>query len=311
MPKQPTILRKLGRLLVVNWPIKLTALILAAALWAATASQEPTTQLVQVALEIQPPEGRALRRSLPNVQALFAGSTRELIKLFAQPPVIRKEIPDTVQDSEYIVELDLTDILVTQGANVTPQDVQPRMITVQLDELAQRTVPVVPRVTVRPDSGFGLYTGIAVAPSSLLVRGPEVRVSTMNALYTLPLEISGVRQPVRRSLPIDTTGLAPVRLSRYSVDVSADVGPVSTRTLSQVPVEIRSNRGGRWAAIPPAVSLTIRGPSARIAGIGPDSLGVVAMAVGSAREQVVALNIIAPPGISARPTPDSVIIRRR
>ncbi|MFQ6045711.1 MAG: hypothetical protein ACE5PT_05030 [Gemmatimonadales bacterium] len=291
--------------------MKLTAVLLAAVLWAATAAQEPTTQLVQVALEVQPPEGRALRRSLPYVQALFAGSTRELIKLFAHPPVIRKEIPDTVQGSEYIVELDLADLVVTGDANVTPQDVQPRMITVQLDALAQRTLPVVPRVRVRPDSGFGLYTGIAVAPSSLLVRGPEIRVSTMNALYTLPLEITEVRQPVRRSLAIDTTGLAPVRLSRYSVDVSADVGPISTRTLSQVPVEVRSERGRRWSPTPSVVTLMLRGATARLAGIDPDSVSVVAMVVGSAREQVVPLSVIAPPGISARPVPDSVVVRRR
>jgi hypothetical protein len=303
-------LEALRKLVVTNWPIKLTALVLSAVLWAATAAQEPTTQLVGVTLEVRPPEGRALRRSLPAVQALYAGSTRELIKLYAEPPVIRKTIPDTVDGSEYTIELSVTDLTVAGDANVTARDVQPQLIAVQLDKLAQRSVPVVPRVTVRPDSGFALFTGIAVAPSSLIVRGPEVRVSRLDALYTLPLEIARVTQPVQRSIAIDTTGLAPVRLSRYAVEVSADVGPISTRTLSQVLVEVRSDRRGRWSSSPDAVTVTVRGATARLARLLPDSISVVALVGGREREQTIRLNVIAPPGITARAVPDSVVVRR-
>lgn len=311
MPTLPAALSRLRTLAVTNWPIKLTALVLSAVLWAATAAQEPTTQLVGVTLEVQPPEGRALRRSLPPVQALFAGSTRELIKLYAQPPVIRKTIPDTVDGSEYTLELSPTDLTVADDANVTAQDVQPRMILVQLDNLAQRSLPVVPRVTVRPDSGFALYTGIAVAPSSLIVRGPEVRVTGLDALYTIPLEITGVTQPVRRSIEIDTTGITPVRLSRYAVEVSVDVGPVTTRTLDSVPVELRASRRTRWSATPDAVTVTLEGATARLARITLDSISVVAAVVGSARLQTVGINVISPTGITARATPDSVVVRRR
>jgi YbbR domain-containing protein len=225
--------------------------------------------------------------------------------------VIRKTIPDTVDGSEYTLELSLTDLTVPSDVNVTAQDVQPRMISVQLDNLAQRSLPVIPRVTVRPDSGFALYTGIAVAPSSLIVRGPEVRVTGLDALYTLPLEITEVTQPVRRSIAIDTTGLAPVRLSRYAVEVSADVGPVTTRTLDDVPVELRVPRRTRWSATPEAVTVTLEGPTARLARITFDSISVVAAVTGSARLQTVGISVISPAGITARAAPDSVVVRRR
>jgi len=57
--------------LVVNWPAKLTALLLSGVLWAAVAAEEPTTQLVPVTLVVQPPPGRTLKGTLPSVQAVY------------------------------------------------------------------------------------------------------------------------------------------------------------------------------------------------------------------------------------------------
>src|SRR5262245_12402035 len=69
-----------------NWPMKLTALALAAVLWAAVAAEEPSTQRVAITLRVTAPEGRPLTRSLPTIHGVFAGPARELLKLYASPP---------------------------------------------------------------------------------------------------------------------------------------------------------------------------------------------------------------------------------
>lgn len=296
--------------LVTNWPIKLTSLALAAVLWAAVAAEEPTTQLVPVNLLVEPPEGRALTRPLPQVKALYAGSARELIKLYGTPPVITAVIPDTLTGSTYALELSPGELKLAQSADVKAQDVQPRRIEVTLDAVSHRTVPVVSRVTIRPDTGFAVVGGLALSPSSLLVRGPDAVVARIEAVTTVPLEITAVRGPVRRSVAIDTESLGVAQVSKREVEVSAEIEAVSERALLNVPVALRGDRTA-WMVDPAQVLVTVRGPAARVAQLSKDSVAVVAQPTGAGRRETVRLTVMAPPGIEATATPDTVRVQRR
>ena len=296
--------------LVTNWPIKLTSLALAAVLWAAVAAEEPTTQLVPVTLIVEPPEGRALTRPLPPVKALYAGSARELIKLYATPPVITAVIPDPLAGSSYVLELFPNDLKLAEDAAVKAQDVQPRRIEVELDAVSRRLVPVVSRVTIKPDTGFAVVGGVAFSPSSVLVRGPDAVVSGIEAATTVPLEITAVRGPVRRRVPIDTGSLGVAQVSQREVEVSAEVEAVSERALLEVAVTVRADRGS-WVADPPAVIVTVRGPAMRVAQLGKDSVAVLAVPSGAARRETVRLMVVTPPGIDATAIPDTVQLQRR
>ena len=296
--------------LINNWPIKLTSLALAAVLWAAVAAEEPTTQLVPVTLMVEPPEGRALTRPLPQVKALYAGSARELIKLYGTPPVITAVIPDTLTGQTYALELVPGELKLAQKANVQAQDVQPRHIEVTLDAVSRRTVPVVSRVTVRPDTGFAVVGGLALSPSSLLVRGPDAVVARIESVTTVPLEITAVRGPVRRNVPIDTDGLGVAQVSKREVEVSAEIEAVSERALLDVPVAVRGDRN-TWIVDPPTVLVTLRGPAARVARLSKDSVTVVAQPTAGGPRQTVRLSLLTPPGIDATARPDTVKIQRR
>lgn len=308
--KSQSLARRIRGLIFTNWPIKITAIVLAGILWAATAAQEPATDLVDVRLEVQPPPGRALAAELPPVKALYAGRTRELIKLYAQPPVVSKQLPDTLTGSVYLLELSLADLTVVDNADVAPQDIQPRTISVQLDDVFERTVPVVPRVSVVPDSGYEQFGGIAVVPGSVIVRGPRELVRATDELFTLPLELVAATEPATQTVPIDTSALGILRLSHSEVQVSVDVDAVSDQVVMGVPVVVRSERGGEWIADPPAVMVTVHGRRARLDQITRDSIRVVAEITGVQRRVVVELEVIPPAGMTVWATPDSATIRR-
>ncbi len=297
--------------LVTNWPIKLTSLALAAVLWAAVAAEEPTTLQVPVTLLVEPPEGRALTRPLPPVKALYAGSARELIKLYASPPFITIAIPDTVTGSAYLLDLSPGDLKLHGGASVRAQDIQPRRVEVALDAVASRTVPVTPRVTIRADTGFAIVGGVALSPNSLTVRGPDGVVAQVSSVSTVPLEIAGVRGPVRRVVAIDTSSLGVAQVSRREVEVAADVQAVSERVLVSVPVEVRGERAGGWVVDPPTVLVTVRGPARRVALLTRDSVAVVLFPTATGRRETAKLSVVTPPGIEASTTPDTVHVQRR
>jgi hypothetical protein len=303
--------RRVRTWIVTEWSIKLTALILATVLWAAVAAEEPTTQLVPVVLDVAAPAGRAITGPLPQILALYAGTRRELLKLAGSPPVIHVSLPDSVSGSSYTMNLSPTDLAGAANANVSVQDVQPRVITIPLDDVVQRTVRVVHRITVVPDSGFEQFGGIAVTPSSVAVRGPEDVVAGVTELYTVPLELTGVTEPVSRRVALDTTGIAGAHLATPDVQVTVDVGPVSERVLMGIPVTLPRDRAGNWESDPPAVIVTVRGRSGRLARLTRDSVEVVALIQDGDAEQVAQLDVLAPPGMSATVTPDTAFVRRR
>ena len=120
------------RAFLADWPIKLTALILAVLLWAMVQAREPTTQLVTVSLVVEPPHGRALADPLPRVRALYAGPAHELLKLLDSPPMITKILPDSGQGPMFTLELAPDDLVLLTDAEVAAQDIQPRRVQVRL-----------------------------------------------------------------------------------------------------------------------------------------------------------------------------------
>ena len=303
------VLRARNRI-VENWPIKITALVLAAIVWAAVAAQEPTTQLIAVDLEVEPPSGRTRTSQLPTVQVLYSGTARELLKLYAQPPVIRKVLPDTISGSSYTIDLEVSDLLVPDDAAVRAQRIEPRSFTIQLDDVVERTVPVAAQVVIRPDSGYELFGDIGVTPGTVTVYGARAELNGVDTVYTESRSFDRAREPISASVAIDTTLVGAVRLSHTTVEISADVASISERVLLGVPVVIRSDQAGPWSSYPPAVIVTVRGRATRIAELTRDSVGVQALFSGDPSDSIAVLQVTAPAEIRAWASPDTVVIRR-
>jgi len=301
-------IRKVRDWVVENWPVKLTALVLATVLWAVVAAQETTTQLVPVTLEVQPPEGRGFTSELPQVQARYAGTLRELIKLYESPPTIRKSIPDTITGTSYTVELGPGDLETIENANVVAQEVQPHEITITLDDVVQRSIRVVSRVRIVPDSAHARFGDIIVLPSTVTARGPEALVGEIRSISTITLDTGKVRSPLTLTVPLDTSGLGAVRVEPASVQVSAEIGLVGEQVIMGVAVSLP---GPEWESSPSAVIVTVRGPSGRVINLTRDSVRVVARPNETAAESRVPLRVMPLPGITARVRPDSATVRRR
>jgi hypothetical protein len=289
-----------------NWPIKVTALALSAMLWAAVAAQEPATQLVPVRLSIEPPPGRALTQPPPEVQALFTGTAREIFKLYSDPPVVKKVIPET-RASRVAVEISPQEIKLTTDAAVTVQDIQPRQFELYLDSIDIRSVPVEVRVVVRPEDGFALMGSVRAVPETVSVVGPVTLTRDVASVPTVADTIRGVRQPINRPVRLDTTGLRVVAPQVREVNIVANIMEIVTRVLANVPVTVA---GEDWTVDSPTVLVTVEGPSARVGLLTADSVVVTARPMGSSDTLKVRLAVRPPPGITAWATPDSVTATR-
>lgn len=302
--------RKLRDLLLANWPIKVTALVLATVLWAVVAAEETTTQLVPVDLDIDPPLGRTFTSELPEIQALYGGSLRDLLRLYETPPIIRKVIPDTLTGSTFTMRLTTDDLGLVENADVRAQEIVPNTITVQLDDFLQKKIPLVANASLATDSGYEVFGEVQVSPDSVTLRGPEALVRAIESLSTVAVNREGLTDAFRQVVAVDTAGLGVVRVLPSEVELTADIGAVSEHILMGVAVNVPGMQG-TWESVPSAVIVTVRGPSSRVVQFTRDSVRVVARPSLTESEEVVQLEIVVPPGITAQVTPDTATVRRR
>src|SRR3954464_9347818 len=94
--------------------LKLTAVFLAVVLWFVVNAKEPEIQLVTVRFTPVLDSSLVLRDRLPQVQAIVAGSPKQLIKLASGLPTIRREITADAPDT-LVIDLRPEDVILPDG----------------------------------------------------------------------------------------------------------------------------------------------------------------------------------------------------
>ena len=207
-------------ILTRNWPLKLAALALAVILWVFVAAEETTSQLVAVQVDLELPPDLALAAPVPAVRALVTGPGRELIKLYASPPVIRASLAPGALPPHWRLAITPSDVQVSRAARVNIQDIEPRSIVIDIDRVVQRDVRVSLRGVLEAESGFAIAKPIVIAPATVRVSGPRSRVMETDSVVTEPVEIRGVTGPFERTVAIDTASVPLLRLAPREVVVS-------------------------------------------------------------------------------------------
>lgn len=302
---------KVAQLVVRNWPLKLAAVFFAIMLYVAVAAQQPLTQTFAMRLEIAVPPGRTVKEQPAGVQVVITGRGTEMMKLRSLPRTIRKAIPDTFSASVWRTTLQNSDVDIPKGTDVQVADVRPREIEVVLDSVARKEVRVVPLVRVEAESGY-VVRGLSLTPSVAHLVGPGPLLARIDSVLTVPTVISSVNGPFLRTIPVDTAPLGVVRIAPKEVRVAGEVVAIIERSIDDVPIASSASGVAAFVLAPERVSVSVRGPEARVNMLTKDSLRVVAHLVGKAGAGGYArLTVTAPPGIVARARPDSVALKRR
>jgi len=201
-------------------PLKATAVFLAIILWFVVNAKEPQLELAPVRFMPILDSSLVLREQIPPLQAIVAGSPKELIKLNSNPPIIRRTIaadaPDTV-----VLDLRPDDVTLPDGIDAVVRDVQPRSVTLRFESTWARRVRINSAITVAMSESAGPVTTV-FEPESVLVTGPRHLVLRIPSVRTVRTTI-----PYPDSLPhlvdVDTTGfgLARVRPQQVKVEIKA------------------------------------------------------------------------------------------
>jgi hypothetical protein len=220
--RQP-IKRRIVAAFTERLPLKLAAAFFSLVLWFIVAAEEPAAREMSVRLALTTDSAVTVGSDLPSVHALVVGSGRDLLKLYATPPTVRRHLgedsPDTV-----VLEIRPSDVDLPSGVNVRVQDVQPRSIPVVLAVRQTRAVPVRSALQIVAPPGMRVTGGPRFEPESVEVSGRRRFVSGLDAVLTRREELV-VPDTGTAVVPLDTAGLR-VRVSPAAVRVHVPVARV-------------------------------------------------------------------------------------
>jgi YbbR domain-containing protein len=203
---QSALQRRLRAAFTVRLGLKATAVFIALVLWFVINAKEPQLQLVPVRFTPVLDSSLVLRDPVPPVQAIVAGSPKELIKLTSNLPRIHRQItadsPDTL-----VIDLRPDDVTLPDGVDAVVRDVQPRSVTLRFESTWSRKVPVRSQIDVAT-IGYPGPVSLRFDPESVEVTGPRHIVVGVSSVRTVKTTIS-FPDSLPHLIDIDTIGLNP------------------------------------------------------------------------------------------------------
>lgn len=263
-------------------------------------------------LDVRVPPGRTLLDAPKELTVVLRGKITELLRLRLFRQVVPLQVPDTLSTASWTSPILPGSVELPKGADVQVSEIRPATVTVQLDSVASKEVPILPRFTVVPDSGQTFEGGLQITPSVARLVGPERLLSRIESVATLPTAFDKVSGPFTRIAQVDTAPLGVVRISPHEVRVSGSTTAVFERVFNFLAVESGAGPLTGYEVRPARAAVVVRGPEALVRGLTADSLKIIVHLTGAVGDSAtVGLTVLAPNGVTARPVPDSAMLLRR
>jgi len=184
-----------------NWVLKLISLCFAIFLWYFVVGEDKVDTNVFIPVEIVnlPRElvisnqfKKQLEVTISGPRGLINGINRQHISRTIN---LSKGTPGTM-----VVRNDPENIPFPRGINVLR--IQPTHITLLIDELVEKDLPINATTQGTPDEGHEL-AGVLFEPQTLRLAGPKAFVGQETALKTKPIDISGLKAPLTTQVALD------------------------------------------------------------------------------------------------------------
>jgi hypothetical protein len=173
---------------------------------------------------------------------------------------------------------------------------------IELDPPADRTVTVaLATASVQLTAPAREFLKLGTRPVTLA----KVLLDSTEGTHTLSLTPADVVLP--RGISARALDVQPGEVSYRMVARSGS--EIRSRSWHGVPVAVPGPSGSRWLAVPDTVTVVVRAPAARLAGLDLDSIVVIARPDTSTG--AASLRVIAPPGVTAEVRPQAIRLQAR
>ena len=193
------------------------------------------------------------------------------------------------------------------GRNTAVTSISPDSLSLDIDRMVTRDVPVHLAVEDRVAPGYTI-SSVDITPPSVTVVGPSRYVAPLTSVNTEPFDLKGLTSDTNRSVEIAPPDPS-LGLSTGHVDARVNVTQAITDREIRSDVEVKDS-DFKYRVEPKQATLTIRGPAVKLAGLAPKGLAYVdanGLAPGS---HELPLQVTVPDGMQLmRQSPDKVRLR--
>ncbi|HST51743.1 MAG TPA: CdaR family protein [Pyrinomonadaceae bacterium] len=264
--------RWLREFFLEDWTLKLMAFVITLGLWYAVTTQRApaSMRLRAVQLDFILPENVQIgNEPVEEVDVTLEGSQSKLADLSAHSLVARANVSDlkpgdrVARLTDRNVEMDLP-----EGVRIT--DITPRSVTLHLEPVVERRVPVEVRFEGDPPDGFKRL-GFQVTPEEVRVSGPESHVQAVEKAYTETISLAEQRNSLATQVAVDIPDHKVTPLDP-SVSVRVEIAEErSERRFTNVPA--RAADGG--AVTPSSATVMLSGPRSVVDALRPEDVRLV------------------------------------
>lgn len=307
------------RFITHNASLKLLALLGATFLWAlAPESPDGSETLADIPVRIQVADPSWLVVGAPEpsrVTIRVSGPTREIIRLAREGTSVRAEVEE-VTSPDSLLRLRRDWVVLAGSPAVVVEEVVPAEVRVRFEESASETLQVQVRTRGDLPAGTALAFPLGTTPGVARVSGPARLVRDLEALPTVPLDLSSVSESGQLELALDLRGLEDALVTPQTVSVGVRVANEVQRLVPPVGVVVQDEPDFELLLDPQEVEMVVRGAEVRLDAAGLEALGATVdggelegMAPGETRwVSVTAAGV--PDLLRATPVPDSILVIR-
>ncbi len=264
--------RSLARSLTYNWRLKLSALALAVLIWAVVSAEQVTSQWIPVRVDpvVRDPEFVVTSPAEPAVVSVqVTGPGRELWELAINRPTLVLSVRDVGERRTF--GLDPSMVRLPQGLAVRVSDVRPSVVTLGLERLVSRMVPVRARIAGRSTQRYAIGEDLVILPAEVRVTGPADRLAALEALTTRSFDVVPDDSTFSHEVVLDTAALDGLSFARTRVRVSGTVDRRVERTVGAVTVSAPDG----LQAQPSELAVRLSGPERALRRVFPGALRAV------------------------------------
>ncbi len=155
------------------------------------------------------------------------------------------------------IQVNLDNIRLPEGVLIIK--INPSVFTINVDKEIYKKVPITITFSGKLPSSFFIADAI-VKPSSIILRGPEKTLHTMENVMTKPVDINGVTESFKKEIALDLDKYIDIVFPSGIIQAEIFIKEkMATKKIYKIPVKGKNTRYA-YSISPPTIDIEIKGP---------------------------------------------------
>jgi YbbR domain-containing protein len=250
-----------------NWVLKLVSLFFALFLWYFVVGEDKVDMNVTLPVEIvNLPRDLIISNQFKKQIEVTVSGQRSLIRGMAEQHISRSIDLSKATPGTIVIQNDPDSISLPRGLNILR--VQPPTLTLLLDRLIQKELPIKPILVGKVHKDFRLDS-VTVDPLTLKISGPQAILDQEENLRTLPIVINGLSESTVKQVSLALKNEISDLIGEPVVAVRLNLSALKKEMkFTDIPIDFEHDKGKQTEMIyrlsPPTVSIKAEIPQGMI-----------------------------------------------